>query len=1258
MRHCGVVSLFASLSAVLFAFGCKSSPDDCEDGQCGTTSLAIAHSPAAAAPQSILPVAYAVSPRIADLPPIETKPEGEFDEEEKVGPPRTFRTEDPWAEPSRDTVVQEAQDLSPEPSLADPEVSFDGLSNQNNAASFGFQVSPPDTNGDVGPNHYVQMTNLLVRVFNKAGAPVSQPFRLSTLFQQLGGQCAAEDAGDPVVLYDPLADRWLLTQFAFATTSAPPYHECFAISQTPDPTGSYFLFDFVTPGANFPDYPKLGVWPDAYYMTTNQFLNGATFNGAGIFAFDRAKMVAGDPTAAMVYVNLNITDFPEAIGGMLPADVDGLTPPPPGTPGVFSYFVADEFGATRDALRVFDFRVNFANPASSAFVERAESPIAVAPFNPLTPTGRDDIQQPPAASTAAALDSIADRLMFRLAYRNFGGHESLFATHTVNVGTGTTLATFKSGVRYYELRRAPGEPFAIAEQATFAPNADSRWMPSGAMDHQGNLAIGYNVTSRTTFPSMRYAGRLATDPSGGLFQGERSLVAGTGVQTNTGSRWGDYSALNVDPADDCTFWFTSEYYTAASQASSSVGWLTRIGRFRFPECVNAVPAVLQGSVTNALTGAPIAGATVATDDGFLRFTASAGDYTINMFPKRYAVTASAFGFRASTANVTLTSGTTVQNFALSPVAIIRPAGAQLTREDCSENGAIDPTEQVRVKLALQNIGGADTAQLEATLLASGGVTQPSKREHYGSLVAGGLPVEREFQFTANATCGGTLTATLQLRDNQTGENLGTVAFPFTVGTLSPVATAATTSTGNIAVAIRDLATEIVPIQVTGAGQIVDVDVRIRANHTFDSDVSFTLISPDGTTVDLSSANGGGGDNFGDGANDCSGRPTVFDDQAPNPIVGAVAPFAASFRPEQPLARFAGKSAQGTWRLQISDSFGADTGTLFCAQLVIKQRAQLCCDPNGTPIIIADTSSLVTERFEPANGAADPGERVTYRFNVRNVGTGNTEHLKAELLDGPGVLGAHEEGVYGVVHSGGAAEGSNFQFTADGVCGATIQPTLTLSDGPQGLGTVSFPVRLGTNDIAVTSVAQPASITINDTPRVSGVALASPYPSTISVSGVAGTVRSVRATLNGLAHTFPSDIDILLVGPQGQQVVLLSDVGGGTDIVGVNITLDDAAPAGVPATLVSGTFKPSNVGVGDVFPGAPAGAPAAALATFAGTDPNGAWRLFVVDDVGTDRGNMAGGWSLSIETEFPVCVAPPPPDSDDGDVQGGVAAAGL
>src|SRR4030095_2330973 len=193
----------------------------------------------------------------------------------------------------RDTVMQlEAPTIN----IPAPSLTFEGLGRTENiAAGFG-NLSPPDTVGDVGPNHYVQQTNLLVRIWNKAGAPLTAPFRLSSLFAPLGGQCAAPDAGDPIVLYDPLSDRWMLSQFAFTATNAPPYHQCIAISKTPDPTGAYFLYDFITPGNEFPDYPKLGVWPDGYYMMVHQFTLGGPFNGTGAYAFNRLKMLAGDPT--------------------------------------------------------------------------------------------------------------------------------------------------------------------------------------------------------------------------------------------------------------------------------------------------------------------------------------------------------------------------------------------------------------------------------------------------------------------------------------------------------------------------------------------------------------------------------------------------------------------------------------------------------------------------------------------------------------------------------------------------------------------------------------------------------------------------------------------------------------------------------------------------------------------------------------------------------------------------------------------------
>ncbi len=558
-----------------------------------------------------------------------------------------------------------------------PITSFDGVSNQDNFNAFGFRVSPPDTNGDVGPSHYVQMVNLLVRVFDKSGNPLTSPFKLSSLFAPLGGQCTAEDAGDPIVLYDPLADRWLLSQFAFASVSSPPYHECIAISRTGDPTGTYFLYDFITPGNEFPDYPKLGVWPDAYYMTVNQFTNGGPFNGTGAYAFERSKMLVGDATASLIYFNLNLAAFPEEIGGMLPSDFDGLIPPSPGRPNTFAYFIADESGDPQDALRLFDFHADFNNPSNSTFLERPESPLAVAAFDPRSPTGRRDIVQPPPATTSSALDAIADRLMHRLQYRNFGAAESLVTNHTVNVSGSTTVGAYRASVRYYQLISSGGA-FSVAEQATYNPaDGNSRWMGSAAVDNRGNLAVGYSVSSTTVFPSIRYAGRLATDPPGGLFQGENEIIAGTGVQRDTSfNRWGDYSALAVDPVDDCTFWFTSEYYTAASQASSTVGWLTRIGSFKFAECAAPAQGTLQGTVTNSANGSPISGAFVQVSNGFSQVTDAAGHYSLQLAPGTYAVTVSAFGFNSATANnVTINDGaTTIQDFALVPLPAYQVSG--------------------------------------------------------------------------------------------------------------------------------------------------------------------------------------------------------------------------------------------------------------------------------------------------------------------------------------------------------------------------------------------------------------------------------------------------------------------------------------------------------------------------------------------------------------------------------------------------------
>ncbi|HEX9940485.1 MAG TPA: carboxypeptidase-like regulatory domain-containing protein, partial [Thermoanaerobaculia bacterium] len=701
-------------------------------------------------------VAFGVSEELRNLEPSEEKPTEE-PEEVKVVPLRIFRTELPDAAPTQDPVLQEsvASALTPTPSLF-----FGALTSDDNATAFGFRVMPPDTVGDVGPNHYVQMVNNLFRVFDKSGNPLTPKLTLGNLFATISGACANRNDGDPIVLYDPLADRWLLSQFC--TVANPNNHQLIAISKTSDPAGAYYLYDFLMPNNKFNDYPKFGVWSDAYYMTDNQFNQaGTAFLGAGAFAFDRAKMLAGDPTAGYVY--FDIENGNTSIGGVLPSDLDGLNPPPAGTPNYFAYFTAGEFADPAhpfDSLRIFEFRPNFANPAASTFTERADSPLLVAAFDPRSVSGRDDIEQPPPATSSAYLDAIMDRLMFRLAYRNFGTHESLVVTHTVNVSglTPTTPASLRAGIRYYELRRnLPGGSFTVNEQATFAPNDGlERWMGSAAMDGSGNLAVGYSASSLTSAPSMRYAGRLATDPPGGLFQGETVMIAGTGVQTATQSRWGDYSALSVDPEDDCTFWFTSEYYTAAS-ATNSFGWVTGIGRFTFPTCTPIATGTIQGAVINAATSAPIPGATVVTTNGFSRTSDLTGSYSMKVPAGTYNMMASAPGYSTAVATgVTVsTGGTTVQNFALSPMPILMAApGAAIGGETCSpSNGAIDPGEAVTVSLPVKNTGTAATVNLVGTLLSGGGVTSPGPAQTYGVVPIGGTG-SKSFTFVAAGTCGG------------------------------------------------------------------------------------------------------------------------------------------------------------------------------------------------------------------------------------------------------------------------------------------------------------------------------------------------------------------------------------------------------------------------------------------------------------------------------------------------------------------------
>lgn len=1205
------------------------------------------------APVSARAVGFGVTRAVRDMPaPEQAKPDPEADADRvlKTNPNKIVRSEVEGSPTSPDAAIQTSTPITA--SIATPGATFEGISIFDTIA-VGQGFLPPDTIGDVGPNHYVQSVNSSWRVFNKSGAPLTPVMTLGSLWASIPGPCANTNAGDPIVLYDSFADRWLITQFC--TVANPFNHQLIAISQTGDPTGAYYVYDFMMPNNKFNDYPKFGVWPDGYYMTDNQFNQaGTAFLGAGVFAFDRAKMLAGDPTASYIY--FDVENGNPNIGGMLPADADGLIPPPAGAPCPFAYFIATEFGDASDGLRLFDFHADFDTPANSTFTERSGSPLAVAAFDPRTPTGRDDIEQPPPANNAtAALDAIGDRLMHRLQYRNYGTHQSLVANHTVNVGTGTTLATHQAAVRYYELRSSGGA-YVVNEQATFSPDAVNRWMGSAAMDGEGNLAVGYSVSDATSvFPGIRYAGRLASDPPNGLFQGEAVLQAGGFVQTHSSSRWGDYSSTNVDPIDDCTFWHTNEYYLD-DQPSITAEWHTRVGNFKVnPTCQAPEQGKIQVNVVYCDSPlVPVAGARVIVDGNLYGATGATGQNTSTHSPGSYNLTINAPGFNpASVSNVNVTNGgTTVVNLCLTGLPAIAGDGADVVAESCAPaDNAVSPGETVTMDFALKNTGTATTSNLVATLQATGGVTSPSGPQSYGALAPAGPSVSKPFTFTADssAACGSQITATLQLQDGAT--NLGTVTFPVQIGALGPIA-GFTRSTGDISVPLPDVSTVDIPINVPETGAITDVNVRVRLNHTFDGDLEIRLVHPDGTAVVLSDNRGGAGDNFGAGANDCTGTPTVFDDQAAATIASGAAPFVGSFKPDQPLSALNGKPSNGTWKLRVTDTASLDVGTAFCVTLEIKRQRYICCGIAGTPEIeAAPPATLVEESCNPDNGAIDPEETVTVNLPIRNIGDGATTNLVATLQNSGGVVPVTTSQNYGVVGPLDPAPTSRpFAFVAQGSCGSTITATLQLQDGATNLGTISYTFRLGTTVTGVHSFSNATAISIPGPPTAtSGVA--SPYPSSINVSGVSGTVSRVSVRLNGLSHTFPDDVDVLLVGPGGQKFIAMSDAGSSIDAVNAVVTLDDLATTPIPdSSLIStGTFRYANYGTGDVFaapaPPAPYNSPAPAGAatsatTFGGQNPNGTWSLYVTDDVSGDRGQIANGWDLIITTEDPVCCDSP------------------
>jgi hypothetical protein len=460
-----------------------------------------------------------------------------------------------------DPVVQTKMGNSEMPS---PNTTFAGLDFANWGAGW-----PPDTNADVGPNDIIETVNTSIGIYNKSGtrlfASTFDDFWSAVI---TGTPCNGENYGDPVALYDALSDRWLISDFAFSVdffgNPQPPYYECVAVSKTGDPVGGgWWFYPILADNSEFSDYPKFGLWPDAYYMTANMF-NGNSYAGARAWAFDRNKMINGQ-SFTPVYFNTS-----DSYGSLLPSNLRGAQPPG-GSPN----YVAAIDAPSSDTIHVWKFHFDPVTPGNSTFTGPTD--ISVASFT--EPCQAASIAACiPQQGSSEKVDSLGDRLMMQLQYRNLNGTESLWAAHTVADSANQGSQT---GIRWYQLDVTGGTIATTpVQQSTYKPtDGIFRWMPSLAVNKFGDMAVGYSASSSTMYPAIRYAGRLAGDAPNQLSQGEATLVAGTGSQSGGFNRWGDYSAMTVDPGDDCTFWYTNEYYTSTGQ-----NWQTRIGSFSFNDC--------------------------------------------------------------------------------------------------------------------------------------------------------------------------------------------------------------------------------------------------------------------------------------------------------------------------------------------------------------------------------------------------------------------------------------------------------------------------------------------------------------------------------------------------------------------------------------------------------------------------------------------------------------------------------------------------
>jgi hypothetical protein len=677
------------------------------------------------------PSAFAVSSPVSELPiDFAIFPSREMPEP-RPGPLRLKGNSGPWQQ--EDPILQ--KEVLPNVG-ASQGVEFDGIPSPGYA--------PSDSNLAVGPTDIVETVNVQFAVYSKSGALLAGPTNIQSLFTPLGGDCGTGTYGDPIVLYDRQADRWLISNIGSGSTTS----ECVAVSQTNNPAGAYNLYSYSF-GANLNDYPKLSTWAtasnSAYLATFNIFQNFESFIGADICGLDRTKMLAGNSSAAMLCQMTPSGEF-----SYLPSDMDGPTPPVDGTPGLFITWQNNSPGQ----LYLRKLTLNF---ASSTATLSAPTTISVANDTLACSNGGTCVPQP---GTTQTLDTLGDRMMYRFAIRHFSDHDRAVVNHAVANGS-------QVGVRWYELYD-PAGTVTLNQQGTFAPDATYRWMGSMAEDKNADIALGYSASSSSIHPAIRFTGRIPSDPLGTM-ETEASILESTGSQTSGLSRWGDYTAMQIDPTDDCTFWYVDQY----EKTSGTYNWHTGIASFVFSSCSGTPSFTLSASPSSLTISQGNNGTSSITVNAANGFN---GSVTLSAAGLPSGVTA---GFSPNP-----TSTTSTLTLTASPTATTGTVPVTVNGTSGSLNGSTPIT------LTVTGSGGGAAVSLSPTSLTWGtvvvGVTAPGKlvtltNSGTGTLNISSIAASGDFALiTSPKPCGSTLAAgqsckiKVSFSPTQTGARTGNV----------------------------------------------------------------------------------------------------------------------------------------------------------------------------------------------------------------------------------------------------------------------------------------------------------------------------------------------------------------------------------------------------------------------------------------------------------------------------------------------------